>query len=58
MTDSKAFYCPHGVDVTPRLRFVQNGDVQKSIYDQTECLKCTADHGHIVLFNHQFEAAR
>lgn len=51
MTDRKAFYCPHGVDVTPRLRTVLEDGAQKQLYEQNECRKCTADFGHIVLFN-------
>lgn len=51
-----AFYCPHGVDVIPRLRTevasedFTTGDI-RYVYEQSECLKCVADMGHITLFN-------
>lgn len=50
MTNPKAFFCPHGVDVTPQIKTTYADGEQKSIYEQTECLHCTADMGNVVLF--------
>jgi len=41
--------CPHGVDTTLRLITKSGGDAQEIVAEQTECLRCAEEAGHIVL---------